>query len=66
MNNRTPFVLLSALATLMLGAMAWLACYSQEATRSARGVGQQSRDAGAQTEHLASAPVVVPLPAVDP
>jgi hypothetical protein len=65
MNNRTPFVWSSAVVTLALGASAWVACYAQEAARSARQAIMQDRDNGAPTEQLVIAPVVVRLPAVD-
>jgi hypothetical protein len=63
MNKRTPFVLSSTLVTLALGASAWLECYSQEAARSTRRTVLQNRDAAAQTEQLANAPVARQLPA---
>jgi hypothetical protein len=63
MNRRTPFVVSSALVTLALGGSAWLECYRQEAARSDRRIVMQKRDAGAQSEQLANAPVVEQLPA---
>jgi hypothetical protein len=63
MNKRTPFVLSSAVVTLVLGASAWIDCYSQEAARSTRRTVLQNRDAGAQTEQLANALVDRQLPA---
>ena len=66
MNNRTPFVLSSALLTLALGASAWFECYSQEAARGTRRAVLQNLDAGVQTEQLANAPVARQLSAGDP
>ena len=65
MINRTSFVWTGAVLTLALGVAAWLECYSQEAARSARHGVLQNRDAAAQTDQLAAAPVVVQLPATE-